>query len=283
MSRTQAPARRERQFPFGWAFVAAILLGFLGMLWVRSQVSPRLTPLEALIAANEPLESVQALAARAEGTLLVATNRGLIQGKDSKWERLPAFEGMKVTAVAQDGQGGILAAGPDSGLVRYSDGQLRTLTPGGVRTFALHPADPAHILVLTIDGKLLQTRGQHFDQVADFGSGHVLSLAISPGQPETIWAGDLQGNLHMSGDGGRTWGVTLPESGSITALQYDSNGHLWMLAGGKAFYSSNGAVDFKPAAVTGKGRPLVGFAVAPSTQNRAWAVSADGLLLPLSQ
>lgn len=281
LSKPQPRDRRERNFPFGWAFLAAILLGFLGMLWVRSQIGSKPTPLEALIAANAPNESVQALAAQSDGTLLVATNASLIQGQGSKWRSIPAFDGKNVTAVAVDRQGAILAAGPEIGLVRYQNGQLQTVRPDGVRTMALHPTDDARILVLLTSGKLLQTinGGQDWTQVVDFGDNQVLSLAIRPGQAEQINAGDVQGTLHFASSG--VWGATAPRAGSITALQFDAAGQLWLLAGGKAYYESG--VEFHAASVKGEKRPLVGLAVVPSTQNGVWAVSADGLLLSLSK
>ena len=65
---------------------------------------------------------------------------------------------------------------------------------------------PETVYVGTFDSGLWRSRGEGFERVP-LAADCVMAVAVSPHDPETVWAGTEPSRVHCSRDGGETWDV----------------------------------------------------------------------------
>lgn len=260
--------------------VLAGILTFVLVVFFRSGgFGARLTPLEAMIAANAPEESVYAVAIGPDGTIYVATSVGLISGKGkSDWRRVPSVTA-PVRAVAPAAGGTLYLAGETLGVSRYQDGRLQQLLPGNVSALALDPGNPSRLLAYVAGVGLHESRngGQTWDRLSSLGDLQVLALTISPHDPNRVVAGSLEGRAAISADGGRTWEFPVGLRGTTSALAYDPKDpqKLWAAANGLLQASADGGFTWK--ALPRKAGDRIVVAVA-ATGESITAVTVEGYL-----
>src|SRR5690348_3344706 len=63
-------------------------------------------------------------------------------------------------------------------------------------------------------------------QASSLQQAHIRSLAVDPANPQNIYAGDAQGTIFASVDGGTAWKQqsSLPPASTVNALLFDDSG-----------------------------------------------------------
>lgn len=274
-------AKPRRQIPWGaLTILVAAAVAFVAAVWFRISLQPGSTALERLIAEQAPAENVQALAAMPGGDLAVGTSLGIITGNGSKWTRLPGLS-TNVASLVPMPDGAFLVAGRGTGVARFKDGFLQTLRTGDA-TAVLHLGEGR--LAALVDGKLLSSpdTGWSWTELADFGPEPMLALAANG---STLAAGGLQGGFAVSTDSGKRWEQRPSPGGSITAMQFDPSkaGRLWVTAGGGAYYSDNEGANWHRGKRKVADRPLVALAPDPAGGPALRGITADGLLVNITE
>ncbi|TMC88847.1 MAG: hypothetical protein E6J10_02290, partial [Chloroflexi bacterium] len=79
---------------------------------------------------------------------------------------------------------------------------------------------------------------------------HIRTLAVDTNNPQAIYAGDAQGKIFASADGGLHWterSAGLPLSSSINALSFDATGKkLYAASANGLFMSTDAAQHWSP-------------------------------------
>ena len=77
-------------------------------------------------------------------------------------------------------------------------------------------------------------------QASALQQAHIRSLAVDPGNPQNIYAGDAQGAIFASADGGTSWKQqsSLPPGATINALAFDDAGKKLYAASAAGLYLS---------------------------------------------
>ena len=81
-------------------------------------------------------------------------------------------------------------------------------------------------------------------QAGTLQQAHIRSLAVDPGNPQNVYAGDAQGSVFASADGGMSWKQQsgLPPGAAINALVFDDSGKkLYAASDAGVYASTNGA------------------------------------------
>lgn len=81
-------------------------------------------------------------------------------------------------------------------------------------------------------------------QTSTLQQAHIRSLAVDPGNPQNVYAGDAQGSIFTSTDGGTSWKQqsSLPPGATINALAFDDSGKKLYAASTAGLYlSTDGA------------------------------------------
>ncbi len=189
--------------------------------------------------------------------------QGLFRSSDGGAHWLPVARGLKnVTAVALDPHhpATVLAASrPSHRIARSADGG-RTWQPAG-------SGMTANVLALALAGDRAYagtaSRGvfrsrdgrRSWQGISGPGNEYVQALAISPGDPDLVYAGNLGSNargLYRSADGGQTWQrltETLRDPDvSAVALDPTSPASIYIgTAGEGVFKSTDGGAGWQPA------------------------------------
>ena len=77
-----------------------------------------------------------------------------------------------------------------------------------VNGFAAHPTDAKVMYAATRDGLFKSTdAGQRWAPVGK-GIRNVAAVAVNPKRPDEVYAATVEGVIHRSADGGRTWSRT---------------------------------------------------------------------------
>lgn len=265
---------------YAWAIILAGLLTFAGVFWLRYRPAGH-TPLEQMIAANEPNENVHALAYAPDGTAYVGTQLGLLQGFDNRWGRQPYGN---VQAVQFAG-GQLFAAGESIGLNRVAaDHKLEPLLQGQVRAFAVDEAHPQHMVALVGPTDLQETRdgGQTWTRLTAFQGQDLLTVTMDPKDGNRLAVGGLNGYVALSPDGGRTWTTPSALQGTVSALAFDPRkpGRLWTAAGGTVQSTENGGTSWRANKVKGD-HPVIALAFAPGSSQGPRCIAADGFMFTL--
>jgi hypothetical protein len=271
----------RRRIPWGaLTILAAAVAAFVLAVWFRTSLQPGASALERLIAENAPAENVQALAAMPGGDLAVGTSLGVITGHGSSWTRLPGLA-TNVASLVPMPDGAFLVAGTGTGVARFKDGFLQTLLAGDATAVAR--LGEGRLLALA-GGSLHSSpdAGLTWTKLADFGAEPMLALA---GNGETLAVGGLQGSFTVSTDGGKTWEAKQSPGGSVTALQFDPSkpGRLWVTAGGGAYYTDDLGATWRRTRRKVTDRPLVALAPDPAGGGTFRGITADGLLIDITQ
>lgn len=260
--------------------MVAAAAAFILAVWFRMTLQPGATALERLIAEQAPAENVQALAAMPGGGLAVGTSLGVITGSGSRWTRVAGLTA-DVASVVPMSDGTLLVAGRGTGVARFMDGALTQLLAGDAT--AVVNQGEGRLLALT--GGSLQSSpdtGKTWSMLADFGTEPMLALAANG---STLATGGLRGTLTVSVDGGKTWEAWPAPGGSITALQFDPSkaGRLWVTAGGGVYYTQDEGATWHRGKRKVTDRPLVALAPDPKAKQSMYAVTADGLLVAITE
>jgi photosystem II stability/assembly factor-like uncharacterized protein len=89
-------------------------------------------------------------------------------------------------------------------------------------------------------------------QAGTLGQQHIRSLAADPGNPQNMYAGDAQGGVFVSTDGGTSWKLQqngLAAGAAINALVFDDSGKkLYAASDGGVYASANGAQSWTKVA-----------------------------------
>lgn len=259
----------------------AAAAAFVLAVWLRMTLQPGATALERLIAERAPAENVQALATLPNGDLVVGTSLGLITGNGRKWTRLPGLETNVASVVPMD-DGAFVVAGRGTGVVRFKDGALMPLSSGDTEAVA-------HLgggrLIALVQGGLytsIADTGWKWTKLADFGTEPMIALAANG---TTLAVGGLQGAISMSRDGGQTWEPRSAPGGSVTALHFDPSkaGRLWASAGGAAYFSDDDGTTWHRGKRSVSDRPLVALAPRAGSGAPLRGVTADGLLIDITE
>jgi ligand-binding sensor domain-containing protein len=259
-------------------FLLSVLLGLGGSVFIRSLMAPAISPLERLIAANEPAESALSLAFAPDGTTLVGTSLGLLAGDGKTWSRT---QELPVTALVSVDGPGLYLGGPN-GLTHNGK---TVFTTSAVTALAVDPGNPQRLLAATAEGlRHSQNGGQTWDKLGAPPGQQPLALAIAP-LTGRLLAGTIDGTLWYSDDDGQTWTTLAAPGGSITSALYDPfrSGRLWIAAGGRVLYSDDGGNAWQSARLAVKNRPVVALAISPAEGHDLWGITADGLLQPVTQ
>ena len=274
--------RRWRPSPAQFILLAGLLTFALVVFFRSGGFGARLTPLESMILANAPEESVYAVATGHSGTTYVATSVGLIAGTGkNRWHRVPGITA-PVRAVAPIGSEELYLAGETLGVSRYAGGRLEQLLPGHVEALAVDPTDPARLLAYLTGSGLYETRdhGQNWTQRSTLGNLTPLTIAISPHNPNKVAIGTLEGQIAISGDGGMTWHFPVALRGTVSALAFDAKdvGKLWAAASGQLQVSTNEGASWRMASGRIGERILVAVAPERSGGPGVVAVTVEGYL-----
>lgn len=274
-------AKPRRQIPWGaLTILVAAAAAFVLAVWLRMSQQPGATALERLIASRAPAENVQALAAMPGGDLAVGTSLGIITGQGSKWTRVTGLE-TNVASVVPMPDGAFVVAGQGTGVARFKDGFLQTLLSGDA-TAVVHLGDGR--LLALVGGSLHSSpdTGWTWTKLAHFGSEPMLALAANG---STLAVGGLQGTFTVSLDSGKTWEARQAPGGSVTALQFDPSkaGRLWVTAGGGAYYSDDLGAGWRRGKRKVIDQPLVALAPDPAGGPSFRGITADGLLVNITE
>jgi len=88
-------------------------------------------------------------------------------------------------------------------------------------------------------------------QASALQQAHIRSLAVDPGNPQNVYAGDAQGSIFASADGGTGWKQqsSLPPGATINALAFDDSGKKLYAASAAGLYlSADGAKSWTKVA-----------------------------------
>lgn len=88
-------------------------------------------------------------------------------------------------------------------------------------------------------------------QASTLQQAHIRSLAVDPGNPQNVYAGDTQGSIFASVDGGTAWKQqsSLPPGATISALAFDDSGKKLYAASAAGLYlSADGAKSWTKVA-----------------------------------
>lgn len=267
---------------YPWIIVVSGVLVFGLVVFIRLAKSPRPTALESLIAANEPVEHVHSAVTGADGSLYVGVHTGVIHGKGSSWGRLEGVQG-DVVAIARAGADTFYLAGPDLGVSRLQGARVEKLLNGDVRVLTAAGTDKLFAYLSGSGIHASPDGGRTWSKLTDPGVGEVLALAADPRNPNTLFAGGMQGGMAFSSDGGKTWsqvdGARL--QGSVSSLAFDLRKpeRLWAAVGGSVFFSDDQGANWKR--VTAReisGRTFVAVAPGP---NGAVALTSEGFQFSL--
>jgi photosystem II stability/assembly factor-like uncharacterized protein len=203
-----------------------------------------------------------ALAMTPDGALYLGSADGVYYSSDGgeRWTRrgegLPAANVLSLAVSPADPR--VLYAGlGGQGVYRSADAG-QTWTTGGVvglsaMALAAHPTDPQRLHTRVAFERVYETRDGGATWSARWEglglSTEIISLAIDPHQPETLYAGGTQG-LFRSRDGGLSWQSVGRELDGQTVfiLLVDRTNPDWLYAGTTrgVYHSTDGGQSWKP-------------------------------------
>jgi len=210
--------------------VSALLRDGSGALWIGTQEKLfRLLPsgqlLDAGSALGLPDAAVTALRRGADGTVLVATEKGvyqLQQGRLSGWQDTA---GWVVRDLREDGSGGWLVAADDGVHWLRGNGQRQHLLPGE-RVDAVR-VDGSGALWLSLSaGRLVRWNAGNIERIAIPGQ---VSPALMIDREGLVWAGSTDGLFRV--DEGAARGLTSDDglgSDYVRALIQSADGDVWI-------------------------------------------------------
>jgi hypothetical protein len=289
LSKPGSRANVRRPFSPAWVILFAGLLTAAVVLVMRGRASQP-TALEALIAENEPIDHVHAIAITPGGTTYVATHLGLLarQGQgDTKWHQSPAGTN-DIIAMAPAGGENLYLTGDGMGIQLYADGQYHPLLVAQqIAALASDPQDRNRVLAYAKGLGVIEShdRGKTWQQFAVMGGADVYALTVHPQDGNTIVVGGVNGFLAVTKDGGHTWTYPPALSGSVSALSFDPRQpqRLWATAGGYLQTTDDlGATWRSVPADEAKGRTVVALAFPPAGGGGPTAATPEGFLFTLS-
>ena len=169
-----------------------------------------------------------ALAMTSDGSLLLGTNDGLFRWNDAglRWE--PSSDGLPgdialALAPALSKPGVIYAGLASNGLYRSSDGGRRWSATGwtrpGTPAVLVDPDDSDHVYIRVAYERVYESRDGGATWTPRWDglslSTQIISLAMDPGRPSTLYAGGTEG-LFRSLDAASHWQAVGPELGGQT-------------------------------------------------------------------
>jgi photosystem II stability/assembly factor-like uncharacterized protein len=123
-------------------------------------------------------------------------------------------------------------------------------------------------------------------QVSGLTGRHVQTLAVDSNNPQNIYAGDTQGNVFASTDGGLHWTARdsgLPSTNSINNLSFDATGKkLYAATAQGLFVSTNGARQWNAIGTSVTGlttHDLVALAFDLNAAHTIYAASAQSVFV----
>lgn len=123
-------------------------------------------------------------------------------------------------------------------------------------------------------------------QVSGLTGKHVQSLAVDSNNPQNIYAGDTQGNVFASTDGGLHWSIHdsgLPSSNSINDLSFDATGKkLYAASAQGLFVSTDGARQWNAIGSSARGlttHNLVALAFDLNAAHTIYVASAQSVFV----
>ena len=182
-----------------------------------------------------PNENVTSIAAARDGSLWLATRKGVARIRGSQvdvWDAAGGLPHESVVAVAEDGRGSIYA-GTEGGLARF-DGQRFQLVDLGdkqPRVLSLAAATDGALWIGTLSSGALRLHGddlQHYGSAQGLPGGSIGALLQD--RDGSIWLGLAPGGLARLRDG-RIELLTLQHglpNDSVRALFEDREGSLWI-------------------------------------------------------
>jgi photosystem II stability/assembly factor-like uncharacterized protein len=203
-----------------------------------------------------------ALAMTPDGALYLGNADGVYYSTDGgeRWTRrgegLPAANVLSLAVSPADAR--VLYAGLGGQGVYRSPDEGQTWTTGGVpglsaMALAAHPTDPQRLYTRVAFERVYETRDGGETWAARWEglglSTEIISLAIDPHQPETLYAGGTQG-LFRSRDGGLAWRPVGREldGQTVFTLVVDRANPDWLYAGTTrgVYHSTDSGQSWKP-------------------------------------
>lgn len=272
---------------FAWLILIAAVATFAFGLWARSAMQPQLTPLEKVIAQNEPEDHAHGIAVSSEDHLYVGSHLGVLTSPDKRrWQRLEGTQG-DVESILVSATGQLYLAGPTIGLVLMEGQNSKPLLAGEVRAIALDPSRPGRLVAHQQGIGLLESldSGQTWTNLALFAGAELLSLAIDPHDSAYLIAGGYRGLLAYSTDGGKSWTTVPALQGSVSALVFDpvNPGQLWAAVGGSLRLSPDRGVSWHSPSKKRRDRSVISLVFGPEKGQGPLGVTSEGYLFSQSQ
>jgi len=267
---------------FAWLMLAAAFATFAVGFWARQAMRPQLTPLEKIIAQNEPEDHAHGIAVSNAGQYFVGSHLGVLTTTDQRrWQRLPAIGG-DVESILVSATGHLYLAGPNIGLTLVEGTKITPLLAGEIRAAAFDASHPGRLLVFKQGAGLLESQdsGQTWTSLDTFSTSEVLSLAVDPHDSAYVVAGGYHGFLAYSHNGGKDWTSVPGLQGSVSALAFDphSPGQLWAAINGRLRHSPDRGISWRSPASKVGNRSVISVVFGPGKGQGPVGVTPEGYL-----
>ena len=206
-----------------------------------------------------PQNSVNAIVQTRDGYLWLATMDGLARFDGVRFTvfnraNTQGIKSNRLTALCEDGEGGLWIGTEDSGVIRYKDGVFTTYTTAeglpGDQVYEIHFAPESLLLVHTGKGVVRWDGAQFVPYTAD--NERFTRLQDGPSTVDDeggLWTNDSSGFYRWTPAGGVAFYPVrggLPESVLIYATYRDRRGVIWLGAAGAGVFKLQGSELIAP-------------------------------------
>jgi signal transduction histidine kinase/ligand-binding sensor domain-containing protein len=170
-----------------------------------------------------------------DGSVWIASEDGLFRYRGGRITEITAHEGLtsnRVEAIAEDGEGHIWVGTAGGGLLRWENGKLVAVDPGGGSRFILALlADNQTLWVGTLEGLRVLRQGRLEPYTAQQGLGSQAIGSLYQDREGALWVGMLQAGVRRIGRDGTVSRYSHGDglsSDMVLSILEDSEANLWI-------------------------------------------------------